>query len=120
MGPVESASLSFCLPARRHGEYSRLGQRFGPSHSNVAADRTSSSLIDIEDPAVRGSALWFAHSVMASFHQDASDRQTAYRRTSRQEIKYAASPPAARAWLASRMSTWPERYRSKCRLNPQP
>ncbi len=60
-----------------------------------------------------------AHSVMASFHQDASDRPTAYRRTSRQEIKYAASPPAARAWLASRMENWPERYRSKCWLNPQ-
>jgi putative transposase len=83
-----------------------------------AGDRTSRSLVDVEDPAVRGSALWFAHSVMASFHQDASDRQTAYRRTSRHELKYAASPPASRAWLASRMSTWPERYRSKCWLNP--
>lgn len=65
-----------------------------------AGDRAARSLIDIEDPAVRGSALWFAHSVMALFHHDASDRQTAYPRTSRQEIKYTASPPAARAWLA--------------------
>jgi hypothetical protein len=56
---------------------------------------------------------------MAFFHQDASDRQTAYRRTTRQAIKFAASPPAARAWLASRMNTWPERYRSKYWLNLQ-
>jgi ketosteroid isomerase-like protein len=27
MGPVERASLSFCLPARKHGKHSRLGQR---------------------------------------------------------------------------------------------
>jgi hypothetical protein len=87
--------------------------------TDYTGDRAARSLVDIEDPAVQGSALWFAHSVMTSFHQDASDRQTAYRRTTRQEIKYAASPPAARAWLASRMSTWPERYRSKCWLNPQ-
>jgi hypothetical protein len=76
--------------------------------------------VDIDDPDVRGSALWSAHSVMASFHQDASDRQTTYRRTSRQELKYAASSPAARAWLANRMSTWPERYRSKYWLNRAP
>jgi hypothetical protein len=87
--------------------------------ADYPGDRAARSLVDIEDPAVRGSALWFAHSVMASFHQDASDRQTAYRRTSRQELKYAASPPAAGAWLASRMRTWPDRYRSKCWLNPQ-
>jgi hypothetical protein len=96
-----------------------LGRNRRMTPADYAGDRAARSLVDIEDPAVRGSALWFAHSVMASFHQDASDRQTAYRRTSRQEIKYAASPPAARAWLASRMSTWPERYRSKCWLNPQ-
>jgi hypothetical protein len=96
-----------------------LGRHRRMTPADYAGDRTSRSLVDIEDPAVRGSALWFAHSVMASFHQDASDRQTAYRRTSRQENKYAASSPAARAWLASRMSTWPKRYRSKCWLNPQ-
>jgi hypothetical protein len=60
------------------------------------------------------------HTVMASFHQDISDRQTAYRRTSRQELKYAASPRVARAWLADRMSAWPERYRSKCWINLPP
>jgi TniQ len=96
-----------------------LGRHRRMTPADYAGDRAARSLVDVEDPAVRGSALWFAHSVMASYHQDASDRQTAYRRTSRQEIKYAASPPAARAWLASRMRTWPERYRSKCWLNPQ-
>lgn len=96
-----------------------VGRNRRMATADYAGDRAARSLVDIEDPAVRGSALWFAHSVMASFHQDASDRQTAYRRTSRQELKYAASPPAARAWLASRMNTWPERYRSKCWLNPQ-
>jgi hypothetical protein len=65
--------------------------------ADYAGDRKTRSLLDVDDPAVRGSALWFAHSVMASFHQDASDRQTAYRRASRQELRYAASSPAARA-----------------------
>ena len=96
-----------------------IGRHRRMTPADYAGDRTARSLVDIEDPPVRGSALWCAHSVMASFHQDASDRQTAYSRTSRQEIKYAASPPAARAWLASRMSIWPKRYRSKCWLNSQ-
>jgi hypothetical protein len=96
-----------------------VGRNRRMTPADYAGSRATRSLVDIEDPAVRGSALWFAHSAMASFHQDASDRQTAYRRTSRQEIKYAASPPAVRTWLASRMGTWPERYRSKCWLNPQ-
>jgi hypothetical protein len=74
-----------------------LGRNRRMTPADYAGDRATRSLIDIEDPAVRGSALWFAHAVMASFHQDASDRQTAYRRTSRQELKYAASPPAVRA-----------------------
>jgi hypothetical protein len=95
-----------------------LGRNRRMMPTDYAGTRAARSLVDIEDPAVRGSALWFAHSMMASFHQDASDRQSAYRRTSRQELKYAASPPASRAWLASRMSTWPERYR-KYWLNPQ-
>ena len=93
-----------------------IGRHRRMTPDDYAGDHATRSLVDIEDPAVRGSALWFAHSVMASFHQDASDRQTAYRRTSRQAIKYAASPPGA-VWLASRMSTWPERYRRKCWLN---
>jgi Bacterial TniB protein len=96
-----------------------IGRHRRMTPDDYAGDRATRSLVDIEDPAVRGSALWFAHSVMASFHQDASDRQTAYRRTSRQAIKYAASPSAAAVWLASRMSTWPERYRRKCWLNLQ-
>ncbi len=96
-----------------------IGRHRRMTPDDYADDRATRSLVDIEDPAVRGSALWFAHSVMASFHQDASDRQTAYRRTSRQAIKYAASSPAAAVWLASRMSTWPERYRRKCWLNLQ-
>jgi hypothetical protein len=86
--------------------------------ADYPSGRTSRSLVDIEDPAVRGSALWFAHSVMASFHQDASDRRTAYNRKMRQAIRYSSSPPPARDWLAARMSTWPERYRNKCWLNP--
>jgi hypothetical protein len=31
--------------------------------------KVARSSVNIEDPAVRGSAFWFAHSVMASFHQ---------------------------------------------------
>jgi TniQ len=117
---VRSWSLAEDLtPIEIDDGHKLLGRNRRMMPADYASDRAARWLIDIEDPAVRGSALWFAHSMMASFHQDASDRQTAYRRTSRQEIKYAASPPAARSWLASRMSTWPERYRSKCWLNPQ-
>jgi hypothetical protein len=96
-----------------------LGRHRRMTPADYAGDRTTRSLVDVDDPALRGSALWFAHSVMASFHQDASDRQTAYRRTAGQEIKFAAIPPAGGAWLASRVRTWPERYRSICWLNPQ-
>ena len=116
---VRSWSLAEDLtPIEIADGYKLLGRNRRMTAADYAGDRAARSLVDIEDPAVRGSALWFAHSVMASFHQDASDRQTAYRRTSRQQIKYVVSPPAAREWLASRMSNWPELYQ-KYWLNPQ-
>jgi hypothetical protein len=97
-----------------------VGRHRRMTPADYGGDRTVRRLVNVDDPAVRGSALWFAHSVMASFHQDVSDRQTAYRRTSRQELKYAASSPAARVWLANRMSAWPERYRRKFWKIPTP
>jgi hypothetical protein len=116
---VRSWSLAEDLtPIEIADGFKLLGRNRRMTTAEYSGDRAARSLVDIEDPAVRGSALWFAHSVMASFHQDASDRQTAYRRTSRQELKYGASPSAAREWLASRIGTWPERYR-KYWLNPQ-
>src|SRR5208282_1043979 len=116
---VRSWSLAEDLtPIEIADGYKLLGRNRRMTTAEYSGGRAARSLVDIEDPAVRGSALWFAHSVMASFHQDASDRQTAYRRTSRQELKYGASPSEAREWLASRIGTWPERYR-KCWLNPQ-
>ena len=116
---VRSWSLAEDLtPIEIADGYKLLGRNRRMTTAEYSGGRAARSLVDIEDPAVRGSALWFAHSVMASFHQDASDRQTAYRRTSRQELKYGASPSAAREWLASRIGTWPERYR-KYWLNPQ-
>jgi hypothetical protein len=97
---VRSWSLAEDLtPIEIADELKLLGRHRRMAPADYAGDRTARSLVDVEDPAVRGSALWFAQSVMASFHQDASDRRTAYRRTSRQEIKYAASAAAARAWL---------------------
>jgi hypothetical protein len=57
-----------------------MSKRFEASCATVAGAR---SPVDIEDPGLRGSALWFARSVMASFRQHAADRQTAYRRTAR-------------------------------------
>ena len=44
-----------------------LGRHRQMTPADYAGDRTTRSLVDIEDPALRGSALWFAHSVMASF-----------------------------------------------------
>jgi hypothetical protein len=35
--------------------------------ADYVGDRTARSPMDIEDPAVPGTALWFAHSVIASF-----------------------------------------------------
>jgi hypothetical protein len=91
-----------------------------PGNRIAYVTRLERAASNAKEGASHRSALWFAHSVMASYLQDASDPQTAYRRTSRQEIKYTASPPAAaaRASLASRMRTWPERYRSKCLAKP--
>jgi hypothetical protein len=60
-----------------------IGRNRRMTPADYAGARAARSLVDIEDPAVRGSALWFVHSVMASLHQDASDRQTAYQRTLR-------------------------------------
>ena len=118
---VRSWSLAEDLTAIEIADgFKLIGRHRRMMPADYAGDRTARRLVDVDDPAVRGSALWFAHSVMASFHQDVSDRQTAYRRSSRQELKYAASSPAARAWLAERMSIWLERYRSKCWTNPQP
>jgi len=117
---VRSWSLAEDLtPIEIDDGFKLLGRNRRMTTADYPSNREVRSLVDIEDPAVRGSALWFAHSVMASFHQDASDRQTAFRRTSRQEMKYSSSASAARAWLVSRMASWPERYRSKCWLNPQ-
>jgi hypothetical protein len=118
---VRSWSLAEDLTAIEIADgFKLIGRHRRMTLADYAGDRTARRLVDVDDPAVRGSALWFAHSVTASFHQDVSDRQTAYRRTSRQELKYAASSPAARAWLATQVSNWPERYRSKYWLNPQP
>jgi hypothetical protein len=51
-------------------------------------------------PDVRGSALWFAHSVMASLHHDASDRRNAYRRTWG-DLKKGAITYVKRRWTLS-------------------
>ena len=66
-----------------------IGRHHRMTPADYGGDRTVRRLVDADDPAVRGSALWFAHAVMASNHQDVSDRQTAYRRASRQKLRYA-------------------------------
>jgi hypothetical protein len=78
------------------------------SYPNNPQTRT---LVDINDPAVRGSALWVAHALMASYHEDASDRTTGIKAQSRQRARFSAAAPPGRAWLAERMQMWPETYR---------
>jgi len=69
------------------------------------------SLTDISDPAVRGSALWPAHALMASYHQDASDRDTGVRPQARQSTRLIGLPSAARLSLSLSMRSWPTKYR---------
>src|SRR5882757_492589 len=88
--------------------------------ADYPGDRSVRSLVDIENPGLRSSALWFAHSVMASFHQDASDRPTAYRRTVRQDMRFSAISPGAWNCLSTQMQSWPDRYRRIYWGNPTP
>jgi hypothetical protein len=71
------------------------------------------SLISTSDPAVRGSALWLAHALMASYHQDASDRKSGFRRQTRQTARLAGQSPSARFALSMFMRWWPEEYRRR-------
>jgi len=119
--PVRSWSLAEELtPIEISETHQLLSRHRRMTSADYPADRSARSLVDIENPGLRSSALWFAHSVMASFHQDASDRPTAYRRTVRQDMHIVAISPAARSWLSTRMQAWPDRYRRICWANPTP
>ena len=74
-------------------------------------------MLDTSDPAVRGSALWLAHALMVSYHDDASDRDTGITAKTRQRARLSTAAPAGRAWLAARMSSWPQAYRQTRWIN---
>jgi hypothetical protein len=113
--PVRSWSLAEELtPIEIWKRTNSLSRHRRMTAADYPGDRSVRSLVDIQNPGLRSSALWFAHSVMASFHQDASDRPPAYRRTVRQDMRFAATSPGARSWLSTRMQSWPDWYRRIC------
>jgi hypothetical protein len=65
------------------------------------------------DPALRGNALWLAHALMASYHQDACDRLTGVRPQARQTMRLEGLTAAARLSLSLRMRTWPTNYKGR-------
>lgn len=73
--------------------------------------RATRTLADVHDPTLRGSALWLAHTLMATRHRDASDRATGARPQDRQRVRLSAAAPAGLEWLAHRMRAWPHSYR---------
>jgi hypothetical protein len=92
---------------RRHLPIERSeGQKLIGRHCRCLGDtlpdrRDPPSLISTSDPAVRGSALWVAHALMASYHQDASARKSGFRRQARQTARLAGQSPSARVVFLS-------------------
>lgn len=110
--PVKTWSAAETLtPIERAEGLALLGRHQRLTPSDYPQERSTRALIEIRDPALRGSALWLAHSLMASCHQDASDRVTGVPPQARQRARLAAIDPAGHAWLAQQMRAWPERYR---------
>jgi TniQ protein len=103
---VPAWSVAEDLSPIERSEGQKLVGRHRRSVSDSLAGRNDTpSLIAISDPAVRGSALWLAHALMASYHQDASDRQTGVRPQARQTRRLSGLPLAARHSLSLRMQS---------------
>jgi TniQ len=110
--PAWSAAEDLSPIERSEGQ--KLVGRHRRSIGGGLTDRSNTpSLVHISDPALRGSALWLAHSLMASYHQDASDRHTGVRPQARQTMRLVGLPAAARLSLSLRMQTWPTKYRER-------
>jgi TniQ len=111
---VPAWSVAEDLSPIERSEGQKLVGRHRRSVSDSLAGRNDTpSLIVISDPAVRGSALWLAHALVASYHQDASDRQTGVRPQARQSTRLSGLPLAARHSLSLRMQSWPKKYRQQ-------
>src|ERR1700730_697309 len=110
--PAWSAAEDLSPIERSEGQ--KLVGRHRRSIGGGLTERSNTpSLVYISDPALRGSALWLAHSLMASYHQDASDRHTGVRPQARQTMRLVGLPAAARLSLSLRMQTWPTKYRER-------
>jgi hypothetical protein len=110
--PVRAWSAAEDLtPIERSEGFKLVGRQQRLMAGPYANKQTYRSLVDITDPAVRGSALWLAHALMSRYHEDASDRDTGITAKARQLARLSATAPAGRAWLTARMQDWPQVYR---------
>lgn len=79
--------------------------------------RSTRDLNELIDPAVRRSAPWLAHALMASWHANAADRVGGSRPELRQRNRLSAAAPPGLQWLADRSQGWPAAYRGARWIN---
>jgi hypothetical protein len=91
-----------------YGIVGRVRRQCGSADQSSNGDR---SLRGVTHPKVRGAALWVAHALLASCHEDASDRSSGSTPQERQSARILGSAPAGWEWLAHRQLGWPTAYR---------
>jgi hypothetical protein len=110
--PVRSWSVAEDLtPTEEQEGYGLIGRGQRMSASDYRDDRLTRSLRDVDNPKVRGAALWTAHALMATCHIAASDRPSGKTTQDRQDAFLSRSAPAVRHWLVQRQALWPSGYR---------
>ena len=75
------------------------------------AQSTVVHLRDRIEPAVRRSALWLAHALLAKSHPATRSTEGGMDRQGRQRQVFRGQNPAGLAWLATKMQQWPDEYR---------
>jgi hypothetical protein len=100
--------------------YGIVGRRRRLLASQYVHGHAQRTLRDVDDPKVRGSALWVAHALMASSHQATRDRQAGLTSQERQAARLLRSAPAGREWLAHRQQHWPSQYRRTWWIDVRP
>jgi hypothetical protein len=112
--PVRAWSLAEDLsPAEEQEGYGLIGRRRRMSTADYPPRRSLRTLREINEPKIRGSALWVAHAVMSASHVGASDRDATSSLQERQASYLRRAAPAARAWLANQQRQWPAEYRRR-------
>ena len=102
---------------RQHAGNALLGRQHRCLPGAYPKGPSTRDMKELVDPAVRRSALWLAHALMASRHADAADGVGGGRPQLRQRNRLSAAAPAGLQWLADRSQGWPAAYRGARWIN---